>query len=55
MDENVIFNIMDILLERHRQVVQIEQPRSMMIQAKKIVFTADENIRKWMELNKVTE
>ena len=55
MNDYVIFSIMDILLERHHQVAQIQQPRPMMIHAKNIVITADENIQEWMEINKATE
>jgi hypothetical protein len=55
MNDYVIFSIMDILLERHRQIAEIERHRSMMNHAEKIVITADENIQKWMENNKIIE
>lgn len=55
MNDYVIFCIMDILLERHRQIADIEQSRSMMNHAEKIVITADENIQNWMENNKIIE
>jgi hypothetical protein len=53
MDDYIIYSLLDTLLERHRQVTQIHQPRSMMIHAEEIVRNADENIQKWMELNKI--
>ena len=53
MDDYIIYSLLDTLLERHRQITQIHQPRSMMIHAEEIVRNADENIQKWMELNKI--
>lgn len=55
MNDYVIFSILDIFLERHRQIAEINRPRSMMNHAEKIVVTADENIQKWMEINEISE
>ena len=55
MDNYVIYSILDILLSTHHQLTGIEQPRSMMSHAEKIVLTADRRIQKWMDTNRLME
>jgi len=55
MDDYTVMKIMDVLLQRHRQVAHIEQPRSMMGHSENIVSSAEENIMQWIEKNELED
>jgi len=50
----VIYNTVDLLLERHRQVTRSEPPRSMLVKTEEIVHHADRGIHNWMDTNQKT-
>jgi len=55
MDDYTVMKIMDVLLQRHRHVARIEQPRSMMDHSENIVSRAEKNIMVWIEKNELED
>ena len=54
INDFVIYNTVDLLFERHRQVTSSEHPHSMLVNTEEIVHHADRGIQIWMDTNKIT-